>query len=65
MFILKKKYKTKAHIKARPTDRKSTRLIEKDNLQTVSEFLFNHFETIDGVQKEDVKLYLEKLNEPA
>ena len=60
---MKKKYKGKAHIKAKPSDRKSARLIDKDKTETVNDFLFNHFTTVDGVNKEDIKNYLEKLNE--
>lgn len=61
---MKKKYKGKAQIKARPTDRKVSK-IDKDNLLTIQDYIEKHFDIIDGVQKEDVKKYLERINEPA
>lgn len=61
---MKKKFKGKAQIKARPTDRKSVK-IDSKSLLSISEYLLKDFEVIDGVDKNDVKQYLEKLNEPA
>jgi len=59
---MKKKYKGKAQIKARPTDRKSVK-IERDGLISVGSYVDNFFEPIDGVSKKEVKSYLESLNE--
>lgn len=59
---MKKKYKGKAQIKARPTDRKSVK-IERDGLISVSSYVDKFFEPIDGVSKKEVKSYLESLNE--
>lgn len=61
---MKKKYKGKAQIKARPTDRKSVKIDSKD-LQSINDFLSSHFEVIDGVNKKDIKEYLESINESA
>jgi len=61
---MKKKYKGQAQIKARPTDRKSVK-IERDGLMTVQSYIDKHFEPIDGVDKKDIKQYLEALNESA
>jgi len=61
---MKKKYKGKASIKARPTDRKSVK-IDSKNLVSINEYLSKSFEVIDGVDKKDVSDYLEKINEPA
>lgn len=58
---MKKKYKNKAQIKAKPVDRKSVKIAGRD-LQNMKDFLFNTFEIIDGVNKEDVHTYLEGLN---
>lgn len=59
---MKKKYKGKAHIKARPTDRKTIK-VDRENLQTIQSFLMSNFEVVDGVDKDDIKTYLEKVNE--
>jgi len=61
---MKKKYKGKASIKARPTDRKSVK-IDSKNLVSINEYLSKSFEVIDGVDKKDVSNYLEEINEPA
>ena len=61
---MKKKYKGKASIKARPTDRKSVK-IDSKNLVSINEYLSKSFELVDGVDKKDVSDYLEKINEPA
>ena len=57
---MKKKYKNKAQIKARPTDRKRVKFEGKD-VQTIKDYLFNSFEVVDGVKKEDIGIYLEGL----
>ena len=61
---MKKKYKGKASIKARPTDRKSVK-VDSQNLVSINEYLSKSFEVVDGVDKKDVSDYLEKINEPA
>ena len=60
---MKKKYKNKAQIKARPTDRKHVSIV-REGLLNINLYLKEHFEVIDGVEKDDIKVYLEKLNEP-
>lgn len=58
---MKKKYKGKAQIKARPTDRRSVK-IDSEEQVTIQDYLDKHFEIVDGVKKEDIKTYLESLN---
>jgi DNA repair exonuclease SbcCD nuclease subunit len=58
---MKKKYKGKVNLKARPTDRKSVRL-DSDSLLTINSYIDNHFEIIDGVKKDEIKQYLESIN---
>ena len=58
---MKKKYKGKVNLKARPTDRKSVKL-DADQLLTIQDYLDKHFDLIDGVGKDDVKKYLETIN---
>ena len=58
---MKKKFKGKANIKARPTDRRSVK-IDSAELLSVQEYVNKYFEVIDGVSKEEIKAYLEVLN---
>jgi DNA repair exonuclease SbcCD nuclease subunit len=61
---IKKKYKGKVNIKARPTDRKKSSLGSQEKL-SIKKYLEEDFEQIDGVSKEDIHNYLEVLNESA
>lgn len=58
---MKKKFKGKANIKARPTDRKVVK-IESEDLITIQGYVKEHFDIIDGVDRKDVNKYLESLN---
>lgn len=58
---MKKKYKGKCQIKARPTDRKSVKL-DRDSLLSINSYIDKHFEVVNGVDKKDIKEYLESLN---
>lgn len=60
---MKKKYKGKAQIKARPTDRKYSEKLKEREVQSIKGFLNDHFETIEGVKKEDIGIYLEELED--
>lgn len=57
---MKKKYKGKANIKARPTDRRAVK-IDREGVLDMKTYVDKHFELIDGVEKDDVKSYLESL----
>lgn len=54
---MKKKYKGKANIKARPTDRKRS-LIENKSLQSINQYLIDEFEVVAGIDKKDISEYL-------
>jgi DNA repair exonuclease SbcCD nuclease subunit len=60
---MKKKYKGKAHIKAKPIDRK----VRKTNTSNILDiFLFlegNNFEPIDKISKQDIKQYIRGFDE--
>lgn len=59
---MKKKYKAKASIKAKPIDRKVSKL-DVDKKVTLVEYLQNYFQPIDGVTKQEINGYLrETLN---
>ena len=56
---MKKKYKGLASIKATPLDRKYNK-IEKNGLNTLTDYLNNNFTPISGVSKEDVLVYIKE-----
>ncbi len=57
---MKKKYKGKASIKAKPVDRKMTKL-DVDKSLTLVDYLNDHFQPIDGVERSDINTYLKDL----
>ena len=57
---MKKKYKGLASIKGRPSDRKNIN-VNKDKAYSMLEFLDSSFKPIDGVEKADIKKYLEEV----
>lgn len=54
---VKKKYKGKANIKAKPTDRKRE-FIDKNSILSINQYLMEEFEVINGIDKKDVSEYL-------
>jgi len=58
---MKKKYKGKVQIKARPTDRKKTN-ISKNRKLDIKLYLADEFEPIDGVNKINISQYWESLD---
>jgi len=57
---MKKKYKGIAQIKAKPIDRKMTRL-DKDQVGNIFEYLKGSFDPVDGIKKEDINSYLKEV----
>jgi hypothetical protein len=57
---MKKKYKGLAAIKARPTDRKHATM-DRDKMFSIVDYLDTVFKPIDGVSKEDIKIYLNEV----
>lgn len=57
---MKKKYKGLAQLKARPSDRKNVN-VNKDKAFSVLEFLDASFKPIDGVEKAEIKQYLQEV----
>ncbi len=57
---MKKKYKGLAQIKARPSDRKNMN-VNKDKAFSMLEYLDSSFKPIDGIEKTDIKKYLEEV----
>ena len=57
---MKKKYKGLAAIKARPSDRKHVN-INRDKMFSINDFLDTAFKPIEGVSKEDIKIYLKEV----
>lgn len=54
---MKKKYRGKAQVRAKPIDRKTQRLSEHENLSLV-EYLKSYFEPIDSVSREEINTYM-------
>jgi len=59
---MKKKYKNKAQIKARPTDRKIGKIDKFDNISIYDYLRGEMFSLIDGVETKDVVSYLENVS---
>jgi DNA repair exonuclease SbcCD nuclease subunit len=57
---VKKKYKGFAQIKARPTDRK-VNVIDRDKTMSLTVFLQKYFEPINGVLKDDIDTYINRV----
>jgi DNA repair exonuclease SbcCD nuclease subunit len=60
---MKKKYKGKANIKAKPTDRIS--LVDKSDKvskEDIFSFMESYFDTVNGLEKKEIKEYLGSLN---
>lgn len=57
---MKKHFKGKAQIKARPTDRKMVKL-DRNKSANIVDFLNNDFEQVDGVNKKDILNYLNEV----
>jgi DNA repair exonuclease SbcCD nuclease subunit len=57
---MKKKYKGLAAISAKPSDRKHAN-INKDKVFSINDYLDAAFKPIDGVSKEDIKIYLKEV----
>jgi len=55
---MKNKFKSKAHIRAIPTDRKSA--IKKVNNLQLLDFFDDSFTTIDGINKQHIRAYIEE-----
>jgi DNA repair exonuclease SbcCD nuclease subunit len=58
---MKKKYKGKASIKAKPTDRRIQKVGDEKSV-TLIDYLEKSFKPIDGVSKEDINQYLRGLS---
>ena len=59
---MKKKYKGKANIKAKPTDRIS--LVDKNDKvskEDIFSFMESYFDVVNGIEKKDIKEYLRSL----